>query len=485
MILDIEIIPKFEVKNKKILSLIYTPGVAKSSIAIKEKPDRVFDLTNRSNSIAILSHNYETSLKRAIYIKKTKNIDAYPLEIANCPEEDTNFVIENIMPNFMGVDRALLDGKDIEAECDIPTMSKNCLIMGAIEEMEPVRLREAFQGVIETRTVVKNGSEYEKPVAIVSDGSAVLGLGNIGAFGALPVMEGKAALFYSLADVNAMPLCLNTQIPDEIIKICTLLQNSFSGINLEDISAPRCFAIEEKLIETLGIPVFHDDQHGTATIVVAGLLNALEVVNKNLEDIKIIMSGAGAAGCAICKLLLKVGVKNITMFDKDGIVKTSRPQNDSYLEQLAQKTNLENLNVPLSEAIKEADVFIGVSAPNILTSEMVSSMASDAIVFALANPTPEIMPDVAKSAGAKIVATGRSDFSNQINNSLVFPGLFRGVIDSKIKKITDEIKLLAATSLAESVLPSELEENYIIPDALDKDVAKNISACIINHVRKS
>ena len=485
MILDIEIIPKFEVENKKILSLIYTPGVAKSSIAIKENPDRVFDLTNRSNSIAILSHNYEDSLKRAIHIKKTKNTDAYPLEIAECSEDDINFVIENIMPNFMGVDRALLDGKDIEAECDIPTMSKNCLIMGAIEDMEPVRLREAFQGVIETRAVVKNGSEYEKPIAVVSDGSAVLGLGNIGALGALPVMEGKSALFYSLADVSAMPLCLNTQIPNEIIKICTLLRNSFSGINLEDISAPRCFEIEEKLIETLDIPVFHDDQHGTATIVVAGLLNALEVVNKNLEDIKIIMSGAGAAGCAICKLLLRVGVKNITMFDKNGIVKTSRAENDPYLEQIAQRTNLENLDVPLSEAIKGADVFIGVSAPNVLTFEMVKEMAQDAIVFALANPTPEIMPDIAKSAGAKIVATGRSDFPNQINNSLVFPGLFRGVIDSKIKKITDEIKLLAATSLAESVLPSELEENYIIPDALDKDVAKNISACIINHVRKS
>ena len=485
MILDIEIIPKFEVKNKKILSLIYTPGVAKSSLEIKENPDRVFDLTNRSNSIAILSNNYETSLKRAIHIKKTKNIDAYPLEIAVCSGSDINFVIENIMPNFMGIDRVLLDGGDIEAECDIPTRSKNCFITDAIENMEPVRLREAFQGVIEVKTVVKNGTEYEKPVAVISDGSAVLGLGNIGALGALPVMEGKSALFYSLANVSAMPLCLNTQNPEEIIKICTLLQNSFSGINLEDISAPRCFEIEEKLIEILNIPVFHDDQHGTATIVVAGLLNALTVVNKNLEEIKIIMSGAGAAGTAICKLLLKVGVKNITMFDKDGIVKTSRPQNDFYLEQIAQKTNLENLDIPLTEAIKGADVFVGVSAPNVLTSEMVKKMAPNAIVFALANPTPEIMPDVAREAGAKIVATGRSDFPNQINNSLVFPGLFRGVIDSKIKKITDEIKLLAATSLAESVLSYELEENYIIPDALDKEVAKNISACIINHVRKS
>ncbi len=482
MLENIEIIPKIEINSKEILALVYTPSVAKSSLEIKENLDRVFDLTNRSNSIGVISYDYKKSLRRAIFLKRKYALDAYPFEIKECTGEELNFVIDNIMPNFMGVDRVLIEGGEIEADCDIPTQSKNCFIQNP-EELEPVKLREIFGGVIETKIYIQNEDKVRKPVAVLSDGSAVLGLGNIGAEAGLPVMEGKAALFKSLANVDAMPLCLKSQKPDEIIKIAELLENSFAGINLEDISAPRCFEIEEKLIEKLSIPVFHDDQHGTAIIVSAGILNALKLLRKQLENVKIIMSGAGAAGCAIAKQLLRLGARDITMFDINGIVYRGRAQNDPYLEQLAQKTNLDNKNCSLSEALNGADIFIGVSKGGILKPEYVKNMAENPIIFALANPEPEIMPDLAHSAGASIVATGRSDFPNQINNSLVFPGLFRGVIDSGLQKITDDIKILASISTASMVQDSELEKDYIIPEALNQDVAKNISACIIEYVR--
>lgn len=483
MIENIEVKLKLEIEDKQTLALVYTPGVAKSCLEIKENYDRVFELTNRSNSIAILSYNYETSLKRAVYLKKTASIDAYPFEIKKCSKEDLNFVIENITPNFMGVDTSLINGGEIEAASLFPTQSRICLTNAIPKNLEPIELRKLFGGVVELAVVVENGNIPKKPVAIISDGSAVLGLGNIGAEAGIPVMEGKAALFKSLGGVNAISLCVKTQNEDEITKLVQLLENSFAGVNLEDICAPKCFKIEEELIKTTSIPIFHDDQHGTAIVVTAGLLNALRVVNKELGNAEIVISGAGAAGQAIAKLLLKAGAKNITLYDKNGIVYQERKENDTTLNKMAKKTNLKNLKGTLDVAVKGADVFIGVSAPNILTPKMVKSMNKDAIVFALANPTPEILPDEALAAGAKIAASGRSDFNNQINNSLAFPGLFNGILTSGAKKITDEIKLQTALALAEIVGDDELDENYIIPDALDIRVAKNISACIIDYVR--
>lgn len=495
----IEIVSKVKVENKKLLALVYTPGVAKSSTAIYEDYDKVFDLTNRSNSIAVLSFDYFESLKRAIYLKETYGVDAYPLAIKRNELRDgeIDFVVENIMPNFIGVDRALIEGKAYDSAFDIPKMSKGCLLSSDMkfENFEPVELRRILGGVIETRVVEYQGmfSNSMKPVAIVSDGSAVLGLGNIGAEAGLPVMEGKAVLFKDLGGVNAMPLCLKTQVPSEIERIVYLLSDSFSGINLEDISAPRCFEVEQNLIEKLNIPVFHDDQHGTAIVVLAGLLNALKVVGKELDKVRIVFSGAGAAGQAIARLLIKMreclsngksGGDGILMFDKFGAVYKGRKENDPSLEKMAEITNVEGFKGALKEGIRGADVFIGVSAKGLLTQEMVKTMAENAVIFAIANPEPEILPNLALEAGAKIAASGRSDFNNQINNSLVFPGLFKGVLGSGLKKIDDKVKIEAALALAEIVQADELDENYIIPDALDARVAKNISACIMKMSEK-
>lgn len=479
----IEIIPKVKVKNKKILSLVYTPGVSQSCLKIKDNLEKVFELTNRSNSVAVLSYNYEDSLKRAIFLKETRTTDAYPLVIKQCPKEDFDMVKDAIMPNFMGVDTTLTEGMEYNNTEFIPTCSKGCIFPDnfKLEELEPVELRSAFGGVIETK--VSDLIEYRKPVAIITDGSAILGLGNIGPTAGLPVMEGKAVLFKDLGDVDAMPLCLNTQDPDKIKKICLLLEDSFSGINLEDIKAPECFEIENYLIQNSKLPVFHDDQHGAAVATLAGLYNALKLTGKGLDKIKIVISGAGAAGQAIARLLLKAGAKNIIMTDIFGIVYEGRQGNNQSLENIAKLTNKLNLRGGLDIAIKDADVFIGVSAGNVLRPEMIETMKSDPVIFALANPIPEIMPDLAKKAGAKIYASGRPDFDNQINNSLVFPGLFDGVINAGIKKITDSIKIEVAKAISNMVTKDELDYNYIIPDPLDKTVAKNISACIIDHVR--
>jgi len=294
-------------------------------------------------------------------------------------------------------------------------------------------------------------------------------------------MEGKAVLFKSLGDVSAMPLCIRTQDTSEIIKLVWLLENSFSGVNLEDIKAPKCFEVEAALIEKTNIPIFHDDQHGTAIVVLAGLLNALLLVEKKIADVKIVISGAGAAGQAVAKLLLKAGVKNIILTDSKGTVYKGRQKNDATQEYMANFTNLENLQTDLAGAVLGADVFVGVSAAGVLKPEMVKTMGSEPIVFALANPEPEILPPQALAAGARIVATGRSDFDNQINNSLAFPGLFKGILASGCVKITDEIKLECAKAIAAMVSPEELCENYIIPDALDKRVANKISECIIRY----
>lgn len=320
-------------------------------------------------------------------------------------------------------------------------------------------------------------------VAVVSDGSAVLGLGNIGPYAAMPVMEGKAVLFKEFGGVNAIPICLDTQDTEEIIKAVTYLAPGFGGINLEDISAPRCFEIEERLKATLNIPVFHDDQHGTAIVVLAGVINALKVVGKKKEDCRVVVNGAGSAGVAITKLLLTYGFPNIVMCDKVGIVSKNTPGLNWMQEKMAQVTNLDNMTGSLADAMKGADIFVGVSAPNIVTPEMVASMNKDAILFAMANPVPEIMPDVAKAAGAKVVGTGRSDFPNQVNNVVAFPGIFKGALEGRATQITEEMKLAAANAIASLVPDEELNENHIMPEAFNPKVAEVVANAVKSHIK--
>ena len=315
-------------------------------------------------------------------------------------------------------------------------------------------------------------------VAVITDGTAVLGLGDIGPEAGMPVMEGKCALFKAFADVDAFPLCIKSKDPDEIVKTIGLISGSFGGINLEDISAPRCFEIEKKLKECTDIPIFHDDQHGTAVVVLAALLNALKVVKKDIVTAKIVVNGLGAAGTAISKMLIAAGAKNMVLVDRTGIIDENDTSLGDERQNLAKITNKEKLKGDLSVAIKNADVFIGVSAPGILSEEMVETMNNDSIVFAMANPTPEIMPDIAKSAGARIVGTGRSDFPNQINNVLVFPGIFRGALDANATEITENMKLAAAKALAEHIKESELNEENIIPSALDKSIAFEVAKAV-------
>ncbi len=321
-------------------------------------------------------------------------------------------------------------------------------------------------------------------VAVVSDGSAVLGLGNIGPYAAMPVMEGKAVLFKEFGGVNAIPICLDTQDTEEIIKTVTYLAPGFGGINLEDISAPRCFEIEERLKEILDIPVFHDDQHGTAIVVLAGIINALKVVGKKKEDCRVVVNGAGSAGVAITKLLLTYGFPNIIMCDKVGIVSRNTEGLNWMQQKMAEVTNLANETGSLAEALKGADIFVGVSAPGIVTPEMVSSMNRDAILFAMANPVPEIMPDLAKAAGAKVVGTGRSDFPNQVNNVVAFPGIFKGALEGRATQITEEMKLAAANAIASLVSDEELNEDHIMPEAFDPRVVAVVSEAVKSHIQK-
>jgi len=322
-------------------------------------------------------------------------------------------------------------------------------------------------------------------VAVVTDGTAVLGLGDIGPKAGLPVMEGKAILFKEFADVDAFPICLDTKNVDEIVKTVKLIAPGFGGINLEDIGAPRCFEVEERLKKELDIPVFHDDQHGTAIVVLAGVINALKVVNKKIEDIKVVINGAGAAGTAIAKLLLSSGVKNLIACDKVGILYRGIENVDDAKKALAEISNPENLKGTLAHALVGADVFIGVSAPGIVSQAMVSSMNKDSILFAMANPTPEIMPDEAKAAGAKVIGTGRSDFPNQVNNVLAFPGIFRGALDVRAKEINEEMKIAAAYAIANYVKEEELNEDNVLPSALDKSVAKEVAHAIAKAAIKS
>lgn len=319
-------------------------------------------------------------------------------------------------------------------------------------------------------------------VAVVSDGSAVLGLGNIGAAAAMPVMEGKAVLFKSFGDVNAVPICLDTQDTDEIVDTVIRIAPAFGGINLEDISAPRCFEIEKRLNDALDIPVFHDDQHGTAIVVLSGIINGLRITGKKKENCRVVVNGAGSAGVAITKLLLTYGFKHVTMCDRYGILNKDYEGMNWMQEEMVKVTNLENAKGTLADALKGADIFVGVSAPNIVTQEMVASMNKDSILFAMANPTPEIMPDLAKAAGARIVGTGRSDFPNQVNNVVAFPGIFKGALEGRASIITDEMKLAAANAIAYLVSDEELNDDFIMPEAFDPRVADVVSQAVKSHI---
>lgn len=359
----------------------------------------------------------------------------------------------------------------------------------------PVRTREELAlaytpGVAEPCKVIARDKEAaytytwkSNTVAVVSDGSAVLGLGNIGPHAAMPVMEGKAVLFKEFGGVNAVPICLDTQDTEEIIKAVTCLAPGFGGINLEDISAPRCFEIEERLKETLDIPVFHDDQHGTAIVVLAGIINALKVVGKQKENCRVVVNGAGSAGVAITRLLLRYGFPNIVMCDKTGIIGKNTEGLNWMQQKMAEITNLNNETGSLADALRGADIFVGVSAPNIVTPDMVSSMNHDSILFAMANPVPEIMPDAAKAAGARVVGTGRSDFPNQVNNVIAFPGIFKGALEGRAVQITEDMKLAAAHALADLIPEDELNEDNILPEAFNPKAVQAVAEAVKSHIR--
>ena len=358
----------------------------------------------------------------------------------------------------------------------------------------PVKTREALSlaytpGVAEPCRVIAKDKEAaykytwkSNTIAVVSDGSAVLGLGNIGPYAAMPVMEGKAVLFKEFGGVNAIPICLDTQDTEEIIKAVTYMAPGFGGINLEDISAPRCFEIEERLKASLDIPVFHDDQHGTAIVVLAAIINALKVIPKDMSTCRVVVSGAGAAGVAITKLLLNYGFKNMVMCNSKGIVSKGDERLNWMQKKMADITNPEHLSGSLADALNGADIFIGVSAPGIVTPDMVSSMNKDPFIFAMANPTPEIMPDVAKAAGAAIIGTGRSDFPNQINNVVAFPGIFRGALEGRARQITEPMKLAAAHAIADLVPASELDRENIMPEAFDPKVADAVAQAVKSNI---
>ena len=359
----------------------------------------------------------------------------------------------------------------------------------------PVKDREALAiaytpGVAEPCKIIAERPEEvynytikANTVAVVSDGSAVLGLGNIGAYAAMPVMEGKCVLFKEFGDVNAVPICLDTQDTEEIIQTIKNIAPCFGGINLEDISAPRCFEIEERLKQMLDIPVFHDDQHGTAIVVLSGIINGLRVTGKKKEDCKVVVNGAGSAGVAITKLLLTYGFPNVTMCDKEGIIGPDYPNLNWMQKEMTKVTNLSHATGTLADALKGADIFVGVSAPGIVSAEMVASMNKDSILFAMANPVPEIMPDVAKAAGARVVGTGRSDFPNQVNNVIAFPGIFKGALEGHATQITEEMKLAAAEALAALVSDEELNDEFIMPEAFDPRVAEVVSQAVKSHIK--
>ena len=342
---------------------------------------------------------------------------------------------------------------------------------------------EPCKAIAEKKELAYTYTMKANTIAVVSDGSAVLGLGNIGAEAAMPVMEGKAVLFKEFGGVNAVPICLDTQDTEEIIKTVTYLAPTFGGINLEDISAPRCFEIEQRLKETLDIPVFHDDQHGTAIVVLSATINALKIIGKDKAECKVIVNGAGSAGVAITKLLLSYGFKNIIMVDRTGAIASDRTGLNWSKQEMLKLTNPNDEKGSLADVMKDADIFVGVSAPNTVTQDMVRSMAKDPIIFAMSNPIPEIMPDEAKAAGARIVGTGRSDFPNQINNVVAFPGIFKGALEGRAKQITEEMKLAAAEAIASLVSDDELCEDMIMPEAFDPRVADLVAEAVKAHIK--
>ncbi|MCD8159512.1 MAG: NADP-dependent malic enzyme [Clostridiales bacterium] len=347
-------------------------------------------------------------------------------------------------------------------------------------------------GVAEPCLAIKQNPELSytltrrhNTVAVITDGTAVLGLGNIGPVAGMPVMEGKCVLFKEFGGVDAIPLCVSTLTPDEVVKAIAMFSGSFGGINLEDIGAPRCFEIEEKLKKVVDIPIFHDDQHGTAVVVLSGIRNALKLTGRKPEDCKVAMLGAGAAGTAIAKFLLRAGFKDITLCDIHGVINKENNYRDPYLQQLAEMTNPRGIKGKLTDSIKGADIFIGVSAPGLLTEEMIKTMNPDPIIFAMANPVPEVMPDVALKAGAKVVATGRSDYPNQINNVLAFPGIFRGALDVRASDINEEMKLAAADAISSLVSEEDLKKGIIIPSPFNKSISKNITKAVADAAVKS
>lgn len=496
MIESINIVPKVQVKDKQTLAVVYTPGVAAACEKIVENKELSFDYTNRENTVGVFAYSYSKALQRAIFLKAALGIDAIPFQIDTNNLDDIKFVIENLEPTFGAVDLSLIqeEAENINFAVSIPVLkghvdnlkkyflcvSKNIFLFdikkleGTYEE-QSLELRKYAGGSIETELSEK---EHIKPVGIITEGSAVLGLGNIGAYAALPVMEGKSVLFNSLADLSAVPICIKTQNVDEFVKTVYLIKNSFSAVNLEDIAAPNCFSTEAKLSQILEIPVFHDDAHGTSIVVLAGLINALKLVNKKIEDIKIVLSGAGAAGFTITNLLIDYGAKNIVVCDRNGAINKDETYTKPNHIALSKITNPNNEKGNLKDVIKNADVFIGVSAPNLLNEDDIKNMNENAVVFALANPVPEIMPDLAEKAGATIVASGRSDFKNQINNCVVFPGIFKGFLKYKIKTVTPEIKINCAKAIANTVPNDKLSKDYIIPDALDKSVAEAVAESV-------
>ena len=341
---------------------------------------------------------------------------------------------------------------------------------------------EPCKVIADNKDAIYTYTSKANTVAVVSDGSAVLGLGNIGAYAAMPVMEGKAALFKEFGNVNAVPICLDTQDTEEIIETVIRIAPAFGGINLEDISAPRCFEIESRLKEVLDIPVFHDDQHGTAIVVLAGIMNGLRLTGEKKEECQVVVNGAGSAGIAITRLLLNYGFKHVTMCDRFGIVSKNYPDLNWMQKEMLNYTNLENKEGTLADALNGADIFVGVSAPGIVTAEMVASMNKDAIMFAMANPVPEIMPDIARAAGARVVGTGRSDFPNQINNVTAFPGIFKGALEGRARQITEKMKLAAATALAGLVTDEELSEDFIMPDPFDPRIVDVVAKAVKDHI---
>ena len=467
----IEVTARVPVETKDDLSLAYTPGVAQPCLEIQKDLEKSYELTRRWNLCAVITDGSavlglgdigpEAGMPvmegKCVLFKAFGDVDAFPLCVKTHDVDEFVNTVALISGSFGGVNledisapRCFEIERKLKERCDIPIFHDD-----------------------------------QHGTAVITDGSAVLGLGDIGPEAGMPVMEGKCVLFKAFGDVDAFPLCVKTHDVDEFVNTVALISGSFGGVNLEDISAPRCFEIERKLKERCDIPIFHDDQHGTAVITLAGLTNALKVVGKKKEDVRIVTSGAGAAAIAIVKLLLSAGFKNVTMCDRKGAIYKGREGLNWIKEEMAEVTNLEHKAGSLADMLVGADVFIGVSAPGTVTTEMVKTMNKDAIVFACANPTPEIFPEDAKAGGAKVISTGRSDYPNQINNVLAFPGIFRGAFDVRASDINEEMKVAAAHALAELISESELSEDYIIPKAFDHRVGPAVAKAVAEAARRS